>query len=290
VKEYAKGYVALFHGMQWAEEEYEPEHRILARAIFTQNHDFTEEGGRLGHVDYDPVKHYSYDWNAHTIPNPNNPYWGDIWVRNMRSKDDVPHIYRVVPMLMRVVEDGADADVREAAAEALTYLQDFARDVVDTGWFIRTKEDGDQWVPRDENGYVVDLASYVQFTKIVANAECSGRLSSALIGYGDPLDVDCGNGIGWLYEIVATYGHYYNYAIVRYFHVATITNALMVGANDTAYANLEGLAERVDYMLYTDPMRAQHTEWDADGAAFIMASATAGLPLTNAEARRVADE
>jgi formylglycine-generating enzyme required for sulfatase activity len=289
VEQFAKGYVALFLGMQWAEEESEPEHRLLARAIFTQNHDYEEEG-RPAHVNYDPVKHYSYDWNAHTIPNPNNPYWGDIWVRNMRSKDDVPHIYRVVPMLMRVIEDGVDEEVRDACAEALDFLQGFAKDVVDSGYYTRTKEDGNQWVPVDENGFVVDLASYVLYTPLVPNAECSGRLSSALIGYGSPLDVDCGDGIGWIYEIIATYGHYYNAAIVRYFHVATVTNALMVEANDTAFANLEGLATRTDYMLYEDPMRETRTDWYPDAAAFILAEATAGMPLTSAEARLVMDE
>jgi hypothetical protein len=194
-------------------------------------------------------------------------------------------------MLMRVAQDGADESTREAAAKALQYLQNFARDVVDSGYTIRTKElGGNQQVPVDENNMVLDLASFVFYERLVPSAECTGKLSSALIGYQSPLDVDCGNGIGWLYELVATWGHYYNYEIVRYFHVASLYNALMVGANDTAYALMEGMVDRVNYFMYDDPNQAAHAEWFADGVPFLVAAAATGFPLTSEEARTVADE
>jgi len=287
IEQYCKGIVALFRGMLWGGED--PEHTILARAIFPPDNSYVEEG-RQANVEYGPVRHEAYDWNAHTIPNLINPDYGSIWVRNMRSKDDVPHIYRTVPMLMRVVEDGQDENVRDAAALALQYLQGFAKDVTDSGYFIRTKEGGDQLVPVNQYGFVVDLASFVTYTWLVPNSECSGRFTSALIGYGNPLDVDCGNGIGWIYELIATNGHYYNYDIVRYFHVASITNALMNWQTDMAYNLLEGMVTRVEYMLYQDPNRTKFAEFIPDAASYLLAAATAGLPLTSYEARLVMDE
>jgi formylglycine-generating enzyme required for sulfatase activity len=289
IADYSKGLVALMRGMIWDPTDPE-EVTILSRAIFPANNEFIEEG-RHGVVDYDPVKHESYDWNAQTIPNPDNPDYGEaLWVRNMRSQDDVPHIYRSVPLLQRVVEDGADESVREAAQDAVAHLQAFARDVVDSGWYIRTKyKSGDVIVPVNEEGAVVDLASFSLYDKLLPGQQCDPKLASALIAYGNALDQDCGNGVGGIYEKIATNGHYYNYQIVRYFHVAALTNALMYRANETARALLEGLGERVDTMLYEDPNRETEPEWYSDAAGFLLVAGTGGLPLTSAEARLVQD-
>ena len=286
VEQYSKGFVAQFQGMLWAEED--PESYLMPRAIFTQDHSYTEEG-REAYVDYGPVKHEVINWNAHTIPNPTNPHWGDMWVRNMRSKDDVPHMFRSVPMMMRVIEEGADESVRAAAALALEYMLGFTRDIVDSGYYIRTKDKrGNAYIPlNDDTGLINDLASFVEYTAIVPDAECDPRLNSVLLAYGDPLDVDCGNGIGVLYEWVATSQHYFNYAIIRYFHVSTITAALMAGQNDIAYTLMEGLTERVEGFLDCQGPNHDHRDWPSDAASYLLVAATAGLPLTSEEARYV---
>lgn len=289
IDQYSKGLVALMQGMIWDPTDPE-EVTILSRAIFPANNEFVEEG-RHGVVIYDNVKHEVYDWNAQTIPNPRNPYFGEsLWVRNMRSQDDVPHIYRLVPLLQRVVEDGADESVRESALDALTHLQTFARDIVDSGWYIRTKyKSGDVIVPVSESGSVVDLASFSLYDRLIPNQQCGPKLASALIAYGSPLDQNCGNGIGRLYEWIATNGNYYNYQIVRYFHVAAVTNALMSGENEIARELVQGLARRVDDMLYKDRNRETEPEWWSDAASFLLVAGTTGLPLTSAEARLVQD-
>ncbi len=288
VEKFAKGMVALFQGMLW--DDHDPESFLMARGIFTQDHSYTEDG-RDAFVEYDPVKHESYSWNAHTIPNPDNPYWGDIWVRNMRSKDDVPHLFRAVPLLMRVAEEGADEAVREAAARAVEHMQGFARDIVDSGYYIRTKDMyGNAYVPLADTGMVADLASFVTYETIVPDAECTAKVASALIGYGDPMEVDCGDGIGELYELIATLSHYFNYAIIRYFHVSAITNALMVGENDMALALLEGLADRVGSLFDGTSPYIYHCDWESDVASYSLAAATAGLPLTSQEARHIMEQ
>lgn len=289
VEQYSKGVVALFQGMMWGDED--PEDFIMARAIFTQDHTYVEEG-RQAAVDYGPVKMERFDWNAHTVNNPQNPYWGDIWVRTKRSKDDVPHIFRSAPLLARVAAEGQDESVREAAALALSHIRSFARDIVDSGYHIRTKNgEGDTHVPRDENGIINDLASFVLYEVLVSNAECNAKLTSALIAYDKPLENDCGNGIGSLYELVASYGHYFNYAIIRYFHVSAITNALMAGQNQVALTLLEGLALRLDAILHnTDLPHFGNADWYADAASILLVSATAGLPLTSEETRLIHEE
>jgi hypothetical protein len=282
-EKYSKGIVALFLGMIWGHED-PPITSIMPRTIFTINHSYQDARGRNVAVDYTPIRYEKEDWNGHSFGNPENPYFGDIWIRNMRSKDDVPHIYRAIPMLLRVAQDGKDEHVRLAAQEAYDFLVAFCKDIVDHGYQIRTKDkNGVPYVPTE------DLASFVTYDELIPNAECDPKLTSVLFAYDEPRDIDCGNGISPTYESTATTTHYFNYAIIRYFHLTAIFSALMAREDRAAERLLKGLVERVDAIMQNDAERADHPEWDADAAAFLLASAAYGLPLTDEEAGFIRD-
>ena len=278
VEEYSRGLAALAMANEF--EENDENRYIQARAIFTRNHEYETLGGRQVVIDYDPVRRLEESWNAAIIHNPTNPHWGDIHIVNQRSKDDLPHMFRAVPMLMRAAEDAPDASVREAAELALEYLAGFAQDVVDTGYRIRTRwDETEPVVPTLENGNDKDLASLVQFEDLVPNAECPAKLATALVAGGDPLDNMCGTGAPNSYETVATSTHYFNYAIVRYFHIAALHNALMLHENDLALELMQGMADRADGIMYDMSMPNRDSDvWEADAAAFLIAAAAAGLP------------
>ena len=286
----AKGIVAVAKGLEWGDDD--PAPYVMARAIFTHDHDYLTPDGRKARVEYGPVKQQeSYGWNAATIPYEQNPYWGAIWVRNQRSKDDVPHIYRTAPVLMRLISEAPDEDVRVAAEEALEYVQGFARDIVDSGYLIRTKfQDGVAVVPTKEGGSIKDLASLVMYEILDPNAECTGKLGSTLLAYGEARGNACSDGYGGLYEEIATEGHYFNYAIVRYFHVAAVYNALALGLDVGTEALMQGLFARFDRMMHDDDMpHADDRSWDADAAATLLAGAAAGVPLSDEEARLISE-
>ncbi len=280
---YTKGMVALFQGMLWGGED-PPLETVMARSVLTHDHEYETGDGRKIGVAYGPAKVEQIDWNAHTVPNPDNPYFGSIWVRNMRSKDDVPHIYRVIPILMRVAQDADDEEVKAAAQAAVDHVHGFAADIVDSGYQIRTKEAGEVFVPPDQ-----DLASFVKYDAVAPLGECNAKLTSALIGKGDAQGNDCGPGLGPIYEDLATAINYYNYQIVRYFHLAAITNALVRRNDAAARVLLDGLVERVDTMMSDEAHRLKHAEWDGDAAPTLLAAAASGLPLTGTEARFVQD-
>jgi hypothetical protein len=280
---YSKGIVALFLGMAWDGEDPLVE-SVTARSIFTHNHSYTTFDGRKVAVDYDPAKHESYDWNAHTVPNPNNPYFGDIWIRNMRSKDDVPHMYRVAPLLLRAAQDAPDQEVRQEAQRAYDFLVAFAKDIVDHGYQIRTKENGEIYIPEE------DLASFIYYDNVFPNAECNPKLASALLGYGQELDNECDKGISYYYETTVTSSKYFNYAIVRYFHLAAITNSLINKKNDIAWQLFKGLIKRCDEIVADEQQMTDHPEWFADAASFLVAAAASGLPLTTEEARLIQEQ
>lgn len=316
---YAKGIVALHRGASWGDQD-PPVEDIMVRALFTHDHTYQTSDGRKVKVEYGPMRGAACEtdddcpgehadcppadeptdgheggccragvctilnWNAHTVPNPDNPFYGDIWIRNMRSKDDVPHIFRMVPWLRRLAEEAPDMDVRESAQAALDHLVGFAAGIVDAGYKIRTIEEGRIYVPTE------DLASFVRYDSITPNGECDPKLIAALVGYGEPRDNDCGNGLQEAFENIATTVNYYNYEIVRYFHLAAITNALAAGEEQIARELLDGLVERVEIMKRDETTRLKNLDWDADVAAFLLAAGASGLPLTEAEAATIRSE
>lgn len=282
VEQYAKGISGTMMGMVW--DENDPVRTIMARAVITHNYEIVMDGGRKKAIDYSAWKHYTEAWNTCTIRVEHNPFWGDIWVKNMRSKDDVPHIFRAVPILRYVAEYGADKEVRDSAKKAVNDLEGFAKDIVDSGYKIRTKDkDGKIFIPNQ------DLASFVDYEFLDPKAECTSKLSSALIGYGKPLGNDCGKVIPNLYEEFAQVGHYYNVAIFRNFHLSAIMNAYIAHEYDLAKVMLEGLVERIDrdfdLPLEQIPPKAKPEEWQADLAVFLVQSAVVGVPLTSREVR-----
>ena len=285
--QHIKGISAFFLGYIWGNEN-PVVTGLLPRAIFTQDHSYTTDGGRKVVVSYAGVREEKIDWNANTIHNPANPTYGDIWVRNERSKDDVPHIFRVVPFLQRLMEDAKDPDLIAAAAEAHANLKAFTKDIVDTGYFIRAKNsNGEVYIPTIDGGGVKDLASFVNFEQIMPNAECNSKLNAALLAYGQPLDNDCGVGISETYESVSTSVHYYNFAIIRYFHVAAVHQALAAGHYDVAENLMQGLMQRADEDMHNTAKRNTESRWDTDLASWLLAAASAGMPLTSEEKRLI---
>jgi formylglycine-generating enzyme required for sulfatase activity len=286
-EQFCKGLAALFKGMEWGEDD--PEEYILPRAFWAQNHSYVEEG-RQAYVDYGPARALDLGGEVQTVENAHNPYWNDIYVRTTRSQDDVVHIMRAVPMIMRLAAEAPDADVRAAAADALQHVQGFARDVVEAAYNIRTKDaEGNPYVPVDSNDMMLSLSSFTLYTIIFPNSECDARLTLGLVGYDAPLGAACGYGIGWLWEQVGMSSNYWDYNIARYFHLAAESNALMIGRNDLAYTLLQGLAQRVNFDEARTPP-ANYPGWDVDLAAFLLAAGTGGLPLTSQEARLVMEQ
>ncbi|MFT6398099.1 MAG: hypothetical protein ACJAYU_002854, partial [Bradymonadia bacterium] len=205
VEEYSRGLAALAMVQEFGEDD--PAPYLQARAPFTRNHSFETVGGRQVAIDYDPVRRDENNWNAAIIHNPDNPHWGDVHFVNQRSKDDLPHMFRTMPMLMRAAQDAPDESVREAAELALDYLRGFAQDVIDTGYQIRTKyADGEPVLPVQEDGTIKDLASLVFWDPILPDAECPAKYSADLAATGES-SFNCGSGRVNAYENIAATNH-----------------------------------------------------------------------------------
>jgi len=282
--ELARGVSAQFMGCVWDRSVPEEDRHVMARALINNNFEAVRADGRRYAADYSAWRILDMRrWNTWFINIPNNPYWGDVYIQNMRSKDDVCHLFRAAGLLPHFLGLFTDPEARAGVRGAIRDLQGFARDITDHGFRIRSVDtDGNIWIPG------IDLASFVFYGQ---ESECDATLAARLLSYGDPGEIDCGNGISYLYEAVATSRHTYNYNIIRNFHMAAVLVGLNTRHNDIALKLLEGLAERSTSEMdktrgfFEDPR--QQEDFNGDLAGNLVKYAACGLPLTSGEVRHV---
>lgn len=288
-----RGMVALSLGFENAREE--PLVKYLqARAIFTHDHAY-EVDGRKVVVDYSDARIEGAKWNVHAFPIPDNPMYGDIWVSNMRSKDDVPYMHYALNMATRVYYQAQDPDLKAAAELFIEHMRGFAQRIVDDDWLILTRyADGiaTPAVDTTKTGNpLADLGSYTIWEPLLGpDAECNAQLSAALAGYGSLAGKGtCDDGMaGWDFELMAGQGNWFNYHIYNYFHVAALATANLWGRTEVAQALMNGLVRRFERLLndHSLPNR-DHKEFDSDFAGCMLTAAAQGYPLSAAEARHI---
>ena len=279
--QYAKGIDAACRGFVF--DANDTNTHLMARNVVGSNHGYSLADGRKAAVDYTPWFTAYQEWNAQRFQYANNPDWGDVWVTNMRSKDDVPHIYMAALILERLAIDAPDAAIKAAAQKGLDCVHGFTKDIVDSGYVIRTKDPaGQAYTPTE------DLASFVQYESIDPKGECAAKLTSALLGTDDPRGNDCGRNAITGYESYAVALHFYNYHIVQTFHLTAALASLTRGQNDAAQTLLAGVAERATRYLTPGAELGQEDErWGAEISFWLVQAAAVGLPLTAEEVRFV---
>jgi hypothetical protein len=255
---------------------------MLARAHYPESIT-AEDHGRTIHIDYDAVRPGA-EWERDGDPpsifvhNPANPVWGDIWVKNIRSKDDIGHMLQALAYLTGCVgaEDGAlAADL----ARVMALYEAWSRRVEDDGWRIIT-------VDRDWQPYfpVGELAFFLMPAKM----ECVLALAVRLMGRGDEGALGCGDGITPVSEFWSLKNDFHQ--IQRSFQQAAAVLAAVRGQPVTRDLMLRGLAWRLDKIFDAreaglDPAGPH----DQDLAELVVMSANVGVPLTAREVRFLHD-
>jgi hypothetical protein len=232
------------------------------------------DGGRDLFIDYSADRPGIDDDPSAYVHNPDNPWWGDTWVKNKRSKDDIGHMLLTIALLPACAAD-ADEGLKADLAQLEALYGAWCRRVEDDGWYIATIDpDWNVFWPQE------DLAFFQGF----ANVECKSMLAVRLAGRGDEGPLACGNGLSDLDEMEGIKNDFHQ--INRSFHEAAAAHAFLRGRTATAFAMLDGLAWRVEHVLdgkesATPPEQPN----DSDAAELLISSANAGLPLTWREAR-----
>ena len=287
-----RGVVALSLGFEVTGED-PPVKYLQARAVFNHDHAYQVDGRKVA-VLYSPMFVPSSKWNVHVFE-VDNPAYGDVWVANMRSKDDVPYLYHALGLATRVYHEAADPDLRRSAGLFLEYVRGFAQSIEDHDWHILTRYADGAATPQVDTtkpgNPPADLGSFVHWRDLFGpDVECTAQLGAALTGYGWRADRgDCGGGlIGLAFERSAGAGNWFNYNIYNYFHLGALSAATLWHDTDLARALMTGLVTRFDELLWDpDLPNADHEEFASDKAGWLLAAAAEGYPLTAREARHV---
>lgn len=288
-----KGLSASMLGM--VHDADDPLPHLMARNVVAFNHAFDTHDGKRKAIDVSGWYSDYTRWNCDRFQYADNPYWGPMWVTNMRSKDDVPHLFRMMPSLRYAAAQAVDAPVREACGQALELMQAFAKDIVDSDYRIRTKDvDGNPYMPGftgdpETDQQQGDLASFIHWRDIIPEGECNARRGAELIGYQRPVREDCGRGEPNAYDDIAFVGNAYNKRICRYFHLAHLGNALANRDDAAAELLLDGLDERMaeERAMPEKDMQTTPEKWSRDLAVYLADAATFGYPLDWDDVRRV---
>lgn len=284
----ARGISANIMAMEWGDNVPESDKYILARYLVPPYFHRDLGDGRTITIDMSTWEEETWGYFSDMIINPVNPYWGNIFVKAKRSKDDVCHVFYAMGLIPFYLNQFTDEVTNEAVAKMLEDVSKFAKDVVDAGYNIRTRDhDGTIFIPNE------DFASLNSYTWVDPNAECNARLSSAFLGYSNTQGIDCGNGVAAIYEDFATMGHIFNYTIIRHFHLAAILQALHHNENNIALKLLEGLADRMEKENNTEPedIKDQNVyKFNRKLAGRMVRYAIVGLPLTSDEVRFIYEE
>jgi hypothetical protein len=249
---------------------------MLARAHYAANVTSTD-GGRSIVLDFSQDRP-GVDGTSEYVHLPTNPTFGDIWIKNNRSKDDMGHVYRSIAQVQACaprLDAAGQADVKQMNDLYVAW----AKQVEADGWGIATVDKNAQPIMPPPS---VELAHYY----LVGNIECPGALMLRLFGDGDPGSLSCGSGVSPAEVIAGTNITNSAKQILRTSHEASVVTAWLSGQSSTGLALLQGLAQRVESDLAAVTQANPPSNVNpSDVAALLIHASNAGVPLTSNEIR-----
>jgi hypothetical protein len=246
---------------------------LLARAAYPAAVGYTSTAGLAVEIAYDNNRPGEDNGATEYVRIPDNPDWGDLWVKNKRSKDDIGYMLRAMDALdvcRASLGPEGQADVDEARARYAAW----AAQVVQDGFTIATYD-------KDLNVYVPNesLAIFIQ----LANAECDAMLALRLTGLGDEGGLECGDGITEADGLAAALNPG-NRRIFVSFHEALARLMVARGDPERARRILTGLARRSDETFaQMDAGELAERFNPSDFAGELVNAANVGVPLTSRE-------
>ena len=268
---------------------------LMARNVVAFNHEYTTQDGHLKAVDYTGWYSPYERWNCQRFEFPDNPYWGPMWITNVRSKDDVGALLRVAGLMEWSIGQAEDKALVEACGETLGLLRSFAADIVTHDYYIRTKDSkGNPFIfslsPKPEGmKQSDDLDNFSFFDPLFPGAECNARRTCDLLGLHEATLNDCEDGGPNLWERISLENNYPNVNFFRRYHLAHLYQALLHNDEESARALLDGLVRRFeeDIEYDTSNISVPGDRWHTDLAVALVRAAAQGYPLTSRAARLV---
>lgn len=273
LKRTAQGLAALANAMR---SKSSPNQGILlSRSFYPEPVESTDQSTPI-FFDYSRARPGTDNSATEYVHISDNPHWGDVWVKNKRSKDDMGHVMRGISQTSQTCKDILEGQAKTALIEAKSSHMLWAQRVISDSGAIATLDKS-----RKVYWPFETLARFVSFGGI----ECTAYLALHLFSSGGTGDYDCGNGtsgiIDWLAQI-----NDQNLPLVESYHLAAMAGALEYSRLAGARQLADGLASRLSKMSEL----AYNNSWSdsyklENFSALILRSNTLGIPLQNNEAR-----
>ncbi len=277
VRRIARGYSSWALAMKRNAADTAP--TMLTRALYPESVTSTENG-RSFFIDYSLNRPGEDNPATEYVHLPNNPTFGDIYIKNKRSKDDMGHILRSI-VQMQACAPRLDAAGKADLAEATSLYQAWAKQVAAEGYSIATLD-------KNANVYTPPVSETLAHYVTLDNVECPGALTMNLLGNGNPGSLSCGSGISTSEKlsVLANKLRHNVRQILRTHHESAANAALFTAQNSVALSLLDGLTQRIE----TDqPAAAQASppgDMDPkDIVSLLLHAANTGVPLTSKEVR-----
>ncbi|MBI4818367.1 MAG: hypothetical protein HY791_19030 [Deltaproteobacteria bacterium] len=252
---------------------------LMTRAFYPENLTYEDHGLEIT-IDYSLNRPGLDNGATEYVHIPDNPSWGDIYVKNKRSKDDIGHMLLALAEL-ETCKSELSAEAQAEIDEVMSLYEAWSRQVEDDGFKIKTYDKNlDLWIPTES------LAIFVQ----TLDAECDAMLTLKLVGRGSSGGKRCGNGITDSDALFSELNDN-NRHIFWSFHQASALWSVRRGELDQARALVEGMGTRMDDIFSKIENGDLPNFYNApDFAAFIMRAGFLGVPLTSREIRFVHEQ
>ncbi len=207
-----------------------------------------------------------------------NPTFGDIWVKNKRSKDDMGQVFRSIAQI-EACAPRLDADGQADLAQMKALYAAWSKEVEAAGWGIATLD-------KNATVYTPPVSETLAHYTLVDNVECPGALMMRLLGHGDPGTLGCGSGISNTEKLLGSQMKNGVKQILRTHHEAAVNMALLTKQNGPALTLLQGLAERLDSDVAAASSASPPSNLNpTDIVSLVLHAANTGVPLTSNEVR-----
>lgn len=252
---------------------------VLNRSFYPQSF-HTFEGGRKLIVNYQASRPGINSDAAEYVHRPNNPIFGDIWVKNNRSIDDIGHIARAISQVQAckdIFDDAAKSDLTQMNALYAAW----AKSVESAEFIIPTLNRNGQIEIR-KNG----IGDYNTYNYFGSDPNCNGKLGLRFLYTSDPSGINCDTGMSGMEKLFYTKLSSDSLEILRAQHISAITLAEGNKRNEIARKLREGL----NYRLQTDFNMAKNADSYKnidiqDIAAEIAHAANIGTPIEDEQIR-----
>ena len=248
---------------------------LLNRTFYTASYESNDSGKKL-FVDTSLNRPGIDAETSYYVRLPSNPTFGDIWIKNRRSKDDIGHMLRALTQL-DACSAQLDAATKADIAQAKTLYEGWAKEVDARGFVIPTLEPSLALVSPS-----VGLARY----EMNFDLECPNGLAVRLFHAGVSGGIDCKSGISAAERVGLPLLKNDARQILRSHQSAAVALSWRKNQLAPGLALLTGLGERVDIDYGYATSATPPNGFDKnDAAGFFAYAAAVGVPLTSREVR-----